>query len=117
MTKMPPEAATLEIAKARYPEARAVFLCGSVVRKEDTPFSDLDLVVVYEHVEQARRESYVHQTWPVEAFIHDPQTLEFFFREVDRPTGIPSLADMVAGGMALPEETTRSSLALEAFFE
>jgi hypothetical protein len=108
MTKMSPESVTMEIGKARYSEARAIFLCGSVVRREDTPFSDLDLVVVYERIEQARRESYVHKSWPVEAFIHDPQTLEYFFREVDRPTGIPSLADMVAGGIALPVETAFS---------
>jgi hypothetical protein len=105
MQKMPPEAATLEIHRTRYSEASTVFLCGSVVRKEDTQHSDLDLVVLYEHVEMARRESYVYEMWPVEAFIHDPQTLEYFFLEVDRSTGIPSLADMVASGIALPAET------------
>jgi hypothetical protein len=103
--KQSAEIAAREIAAARYPDAATVFLCGSIVRGEQTEFSDLDLVVVYDHVSQALRESFMHDSWPVEAFIHDPETMEYFFREVDAPTGVPSLADMVSGGIALPLET------------
>jgi hypothetical protein len=28
--------------------------------------------------------------YPIEAFIHDPATLEYFFLEVDRPSGVPA---------------------------
>lgn len=103
--KQSAETAAAEIAAARYADASTVFLCGSVVRGEQTEFSDLDLVIVYGQIHQARRESYTHGPWPVEAFVHDPETLEYFFREVDGPTGIPSLADMVSGGIAIPSET------------
>jgi hypothetical protein len=93
---------TAEIYKAKYSSAKAIFLAGSVVRGEGTSTSDLDLVVVFDHLPCAYRDSYFCEKWPIEAFVHDPQTLEYFFREFDRPTGIPSLASMVAEGIELP---------------
>jgi hypothetical protein len=102
MTKLAPEAAAKEIARERHAGAKVVFLCGSVVRGEATASSDLDLVVIYDSLSQAYRESFLHGQWPVETFVHDPQTLSYFFMEVDRPTGVPSLANMVAEGIALP---------------
>ena len=103
--KQKAETTASEVVSARYAQADAVFLCGSVVRGEETENSDLDLVVVYETVEQARRESFTHNAWPVETFIHDPETLEYFFRDIDGPTGVPSLADMISGGISIPSET------------
>lgn len=94
-----------EIAAARYADADVIFLCGSVVRGEETASSDLDLVVVYRQVPHAVRESFTYDSWPVEAFVHDPETLNYFYREVDAPTGVPSLADMISNGMAIPSDT------------
>jgi len=102
MSRQDPKAAALEIVAERFADARVTFLGGSVIRKEATATSDLDLVVVYERVDTARRESFLHRDWPVEAFVHDPETLRYFFLEVDRPSGVPSLPDMVARGLALP---------------
>jgi Nucleotidyltransferase domain len=87
---------------SRYPDARVVFLAGSLVRGEGTSTSDLDLVVVFDHIPCAYRESFIYENWPVEAFVHDSQTLEYFFREVDRPTGFPSLPTMVTEGVEIP---------------
>jgi hypothetical protein len=95
------ETAALDIAKQRYGTAKVTFLAGSFVRGEATSTSDLDLVVVYEQVPQAYRESFMHGDWPVEAFVHDPETLRHFFLEVDRPSGIPSLPTMVMEGVPL----------------
>jgi predicted enzyme related to lactoylglutathione lyase len=100
-----PTTAALEVVAERFRDAAAAFLCGSVVRGEATASSDLDLVVVYERVERARRESFLHGAWPVEVFVHDPETLRYFFVQADRSEGVPSLADMVAGGIALPRES------------
>ncbi|MEM5478058.1 nucleotidyltransferase domain-containing protein [Pacificibacter sp. AS14] len=88
-----------------FPTASACLLAGSVVRDEATAYSDLDLVVVFESVENAVRQSFTFEGWPVEAFIHDAQTLEYFFREVDRPSGVPSLPNMVNEGIEIPDET------------
>ena len=85
-----------------FSSARAFLLAGSVVRGEATRYSDIDLVVVFERVEHAKRQSFTFADCPVEAFIHDPKTLEYFFKEVDRPTGVPSLATMVRESIEVP---------------
>lgn len=95
--------AASEIQNQRYSNATVVLLAGSVVRREATQHSDLDLVIIYDVLDQARRESFLHDGWPVEAFVHDPKTLEYFFRNVDRLSGVPSLADMVADGFEVSE--------------
>lgn len=102
--------ASKKIRDQFFPAASAFLLAGSVVRDEATAFSDLDLVVVFDSVENARRQSFVFDGWPVEAFVHDAQTLEYFFREVDRPSGVPSLPNMVNEGIELPDETEVGSL-------
>lgn len=104
---MPTERPTpLEAARGifagRYAGARALFLAGSVMRGEATATSDLDIVVVYERLPHARRESFVFGGWPVEAFVHDPETLEHFV-EVDRRRGVPALLRMVLEGVEVPE--------------
>lgn len=108
MNKPEPKATALEIVNNKYPDAEVVFLAGSVVRGEQTLFSDLDLVVVFKELEYAWRESFVYGDWPVEAFLHDPHTLRYFFESVDAPSGRPSLAKMIVEGVALPVENNFS---------
>jgi Nucleotidyltransferase domain len=96
-----PFEAAERIWRERYAEARVVFLAGSVLRGEATAASDLDLVVVYERLPRARREAFACDGWPVEAFVHDPETLGHYF-EVDRLGGIPSLMRMVLEGVEVP---------------
>ncbi|PRY22635.1 nucleotidyltransferase-like protein [Aliiruegeria haliotis] len=98
-------AAAGEIRAQMFPSANVVLLAGSVVRGEATPTSDLDLVVVFDRVAQARRQSFTFSGWPVEAFLHDPCTLSYFFREVDRPSGVPSLPNMVSEGIEIAGRT------------
>lgn len=93
---------TTEIVREYYSEAASVFLAGSLVRGEGTSTSDLDLVVVFEQLDCAYRESFEFGGWPVEAFAHDAQTLRYFFDCVDREAGIPSLARMVSEGIEIP---------------
>ena len=93
---------TAEIYSTKYSQARAIFLAGSMVRGEGTSTSDLDLVVVFDRLPSAYRDSYSYGRWLIEAFVHDPQTLEYFFWEVDRPSGFPSLPAMVAEGVEVP---------------
>lgn len=86
----------------RYRDAVAIFAAGSIVRGEGTPFSDLDLVVVHASLPCAYRESFRFDGVPVEAFVHDPATLEYFFLDVDRPTGVPALPQMIVEGVEIP---------------
>lgn len=92
----------------KYPDADVIFLAGSVVRGEGTKASDLDIVVVYESLPNAYRDSYFYSGWPVEAFVHDLQTFKYFVQKVDAPTGVPSLAAMVSEGIELPAATALS---------
>lgn len=99
--RIEPREAAVEVWRERYAEARVVFLAGSVMRGEATPASDLDLVVAYERLPHARREAFLHAGWPVETFVHDPETLRHYF-EVDRRRGVPSLMRMVVEGLEVP---------------
>ena len=99
---------TNQILAGKYPEAAVIFLAGSIVRGEGTPYSDLDLVVIYKNLTAAYRESFYFQGFPVEAFVHDPETLNYFLYESDRPTGIPALAQMISEGIEIPEATELS---------
>jgi len=92
----------------RFPQARVIFLAGSLVRNEGTSASDLDLVVVFDKLKNAYRESFFFEKWPVEAFVHDPQTLEYFFRD-DCRSGCPSLPAMVCEGIEIPGSTAFSA--------
>lgn len=96
------------IRSQRYADALVVFAAGSFVRGEATAFSDLDLVVVYESLSNAYRESFRFEGFPVEAFVHDSQTLHYFFVEVDRPSGVPSLPQMVKEGLEIPDSNAFS---------
>ena len=116
MQRPDPMTAALEIVAERFGGATVTFLAGSVVRGDATATSDLDLVVVYGRLDAAYRESFLHRGWPVEVFVHDPATLRYFFLKSDGTRGVPTLADMVASGVPLPEasDAARSLQALAA---
>lgn len=95
-------AAVEEICVEKYTGAEIIFLAGSLVRGEGTATSDLDLVVMFRSLPRAYRESFRFKQWPVEAFVHDPDTLKYFFLEQDKPSGVPSLATMVSEGIEVP---------------
>lgn len=86
--------------RERYPGALVAFAAGSILRGEGRPHSDLDLVVLHERLDHAWRESFLIDGLPVEAFVHDPETLAWFFRK-DRQSGRPALVGMVAEGRIL----------------
>lgn len=94
---------TNEILASKYSDARVIFLAGSIVRGEGTAYSDLDLVVIFNKLPTAYRESFYFQGFPIEAFVHDPETLNYFLYELDRPSGVPSLAQMILEGVEVPE--------------
>jgi len=109
------EAATA-IRNRRYPDATVAFAAGSLLRGEGTAYSDLDLVVIHAHVPRAFRESFRFEEFPVEAFVHDVDTCNYFFTELDRISGVPSLPRMVLEGVEIPgpNETSRTLKALAA---
>jgi len=101
---------TKQILDDRYPDADVIFLAGSLLRGEGTPYSDLDLVVIFEQLPHAWRESFNFKGYPVEAFVHDPETFNHFIFELGRPSGLAAMAHMVAEGAEVPcpSEISRS---------
>lgn len=90
-----------ELHKNRFKEATLCFFAGSYVRKQATPFSDLDLVVLYTHLPCAYRESFLYKGLPIEAFHHDKSTLKYFIHS-DAKRGRPSMAQMISESIVLP---------------
>jgi hypothetical protein len=86
--------------EAEFPECRAAFLAGSVVRGEATATSDLDIVVITDREDAPYRESFLWDGWPVEAFVHNERSILDFF-ESDARRYRPSLQQMCAEGLVL----------------
>lgn len=103
MTSITP---TIEIADTilrewtEQPDVIAAFLAGSVAKGNAGPGSDIDAVLVYNHLPCAVRETHERLGITVELFLHDPDTLAYFW-EADRRVGKPSLARMVANGLPI----------------
>jgi hypothetical protein len=57
-------------------------------------------VVIYDHLEAARRESFIVVGIPVEAFVYDEETLAWFVNE-DVLRGRPSILNMLAEGTVI----------------
>lgn len=99
------------------PDIIAAFLAGSVAKGNAGPGSDIDAVLIHHHLPAAVRETHERQGVMVELFLHDPDTLAYFW-EADRRQGKPSLARMVANGLpiagdpALIEELKRQAQAV-----
>jgi len=94
--------------KSRYKEAEFCVAAGSIMQGYGTEFSDLDLVIIYPTIETAFRESFTYLGMPIEAFIHDYETLQSFM-DSDFEEGHAIMLHMVATGVAVPKETEYST--------
>jgi predicted nucleotidyltransferase len=99
----------LELARRycseRYPEASAL-LAGSIVRGRATPTSDLDIVLLFDRLDCAWRETTSINGITTELFAHDPATLGWFF-ELDAKSGRAPLAHMIADGLPVGGAASR----------
>nr|WP_210301129.1 nucleotidyltransferase domain-containing protein [Rhizobium sp. BK619] len=93
----------------RYAGAAFAYATGSLLRGEGTAFSDIDLVVVFSSLERAWRESFTHEGFPVEAFVHDEETLAYYIH-ADTESGCPVMAHMVATGRAVGPDMERARI-------
>jgi hypothetical protein len=100
--RMNPQDAAIEIWQERYKDAKAVFLAGSFSSQPGREPSDLDLLVVFENID-SYQESFFYKDWPVEVFVHSPDTLQFFYEKVEKINGNPVFARMVSGGIPIPD--------------
>ncbi|MBS2531264.1 nucleotidyltransferase domain-containing protein [Catenulispora sp. NF23] len=90
------------LLRERYPQAVWSVLAGSVMTAHRTAGSDLDIVVVLplDDPLAPRRESLMFRDWPVELFVHDERTLDFWLAK-ERAERKPTLCRMVGSGTAI----------------
>lgn len=88
------------LVSERFPAALAAFLGGGVLSSRRTATSDLDIVVVLAGPPAPYRESLRWRGWPTETFVHDRESLAFFFAK-DTARSRPSLARMCTDGVML----------------
>ena len=100
-----------KLSKERYVEAKAIFWAGSVSEGRGTSTSDLDLVIVFEEVAHAYREAFIYDGWPIDAFIHDLDTLRYFCGKLEASDGKPALINMILHGQ---EILAQNSVSMEA---
>src|SRR6476469_9003459 len=91
---MHPHQAAADFVATHFPDARAAFLGGSVITPRRTETSDLDVVVVLDGPPAPYRETFRHQGWVVETFVHDDASLAHYYAH-DRERRVCSLLRMV----------------------
>ncbi|WP_039458420.1 nucleotidyltransferase domain-containing protein [Candidatus Jidaibacter acanthamoebae] len=91
----------------RYSDAKAVFWGGSVSRGLGTNTSDLDIIIVYEQISSSYREAFIYENWPIDAFIHDPETLGVLFKKI-KEIGICGTMEMIINGKEIMLESNFS---------
>lgn len=96
-----------EIHRMRYADALFCVASGSIIEGHGTVGSDLDLVVIYEKLDFAYRESFIHEGLPVEAFVHDPDTLQAFI-DGDHKSAHAAMFHMMATGIVVPQDSELS---------
>ncbi|MCC2625973.1 MAG: N-acetyltransferase [Burkholderiales bacterium] len=89
-----------------YPDAITCFWAGSYTCNQYTKTSDFDIVVIFKTLSSAYREAFIYEEKPIDAFIHSPQTLKYFFDEIDAPSYVPALPYMIYSGIEIPKETS-----------
>lgn len=108
-TSRPDPLCTIQkLIQERYSNAKAIFWAGSVSQNQGTSASDLDLVIVYESIPAAYREAFIYDDWPIDAFIHDIDTLRYFFEESRTGNGISGLSYMILNGREVTNSSTFS---------
>ncbi|GAA1886270.1 nucleotidyltransferase domain-containing protein [Streptomyces durmitorensis] len=99
---MEPTRVAQELVEAWYPDAVAALLGGSVVTSRRTPYSDLDIVIVFAGEREPSRSSLRFGAWPVELFVHTEASWRWFVeREIPRRKS--SLLSMCAHGVVLAD--------------
>ncbi|WP_350276740.1 nucleotidyltransferase domain-containing protein [Kribbella sp. HUAS MG21] len=89
-----------QLVQELYPEARAAWLGGSVVRGDAGPTSDLDITMLLDGPPAPRRKSLEYGGWPVELFVHTDKSLRYF-ADKDQARRQPTMMRLVGESVVL----------------
>jgi hypothetical protein len=56
------------------------------------------VVIAFDAIPHAYREAFMYDGWPIDAFIHDPETIRYFFEKIEANDGRPALIQMILNG-------------------
>lgn len=107
---MDPVADARALVGERFPDAAGAFLGAGVLSDRRTATSDLDIVVLLadDDPRPPFRESLAWRGWPVELFVHTPQTARHWFGK-DQARRRPTLARLFAEGVPLAGDDALAS--------
>lgn len=97
-----PVTAATSFVASTFPEAAAAFVGGSVLTEDRTPTSDLDVVVLLDGPPAPYRETFEHEGWIVEAFVHTRASLDDYW-ERDARRRVCSLMRMCADSVVVTD--------------
>jgi predicted nucleotidyltransferase len=89
-----------QLVAEQYPDARAAWLGGSVVRGDASSTSDLDITVLLSGPPAPMRRSLEYGGWPVELFVHTEDSLAHFC-DKDQQRRQPSMMRLVGESVVL----------------
>ena len=89
-----------QLVAEEFPEARAAWLGGSVVRGNASPTSDLDITVLLDGRPAPMRKSLQYGGWPVELFVHTEKSLAYF-SDKDQQRRQPTMMRLVGESVVL----------------
>ncbi|PKB19809.1 nucleotidyltransferase domain-containing protein [Janthinobacterium sp. 64] len=111
-------AIAVRLVQEHYPTAVVAIIGGSFATGRQTATSDIDLLLLFDHVDCAWRSTIAAEGRTVELFAHDMATFTYFCKEMDAPGGTVPLAMMVLEGenIAAPGPQHAQLLALAQAF-
>lgn len=89
-----------QLVAEQFPDARAAWLGGSVVRGNASPTSDLDITVLLDGRPAPMRKSLQYGGWPVELFVHTEKSLAYF-SDKDQQRRQPTMMRLVGESVVL----------------
>ncbi len=105
----PTELLLKKLFDQKFSGAKTAFLAGSFTQGLETKFSDLDVVIIFEKIDHAYREAFEFEGFLIDALIHDEETLQYFYDELDIKSRMLALPTMIAKGQEFPIKTSFGS--------
>ncbi|WP_158702795.1 nucleotidyltransferase domain-containing protein [Paenibacillus faecalis] len=94
--------AAIKFVNDQFPDCSVAILAGSASRGEETPTSDLDIVIIQDGIHHYR-ESFEEYGWRIECFTHNFESCLAQFQS-EREQGRPILASMLVNGKMLKDD-------------
>jgi hypothetical protein len=111
--KLPSIEAAKQFVLTHFPNCNIAILTGSTICGEETPFSDLDIIIISDDASSAYAEAFDEYGWMIEILMHNRNTYKEYFKR-DCLRGRPSLPHMFATGIILFDDGTATDIQLEA---